>query len=215
MRKAFILCSAALLLLGCEERRYNYPPPTEAPMAPPQPTPRPSPPRVGYVAPTPAAKSVKPLHVALTSQNVGNYMDGEEHDLRIALKGSGIGVARPGDAMTLYLRDDMLFLPNSSNLSPHGTQVLSAIASVTQRYDSTALSVNGYTDTGTPADHAQQVSQDRANAVAQSLIAAGVDKQRIEIHGLGTAHLKVPTGPNFPEARNRRVEIVIRPKMPA
>ena len=214
MRRTLIICSAALLLLSCEERRYTYPPPSESPMAP-QPSPRPSPPRVGYIAPTPAPKSVKPLHVVLTSQNVGGYMDGEEHDLRVALRGSGVGVARPGDAMTLYLRDDMLFLANSSAVSPHGAQVLSAIAAVTQRYDATILSVNGYTDASAPPDRAVVMSQERADAVAQALIASGVDKPRIAVHALGAAHPKVPTGPGISETRNLRVEIVITPKMQA
>jgi outer membrane protein OmpA-like peptidoglycan-associated protein len=218
MRLAAILCSALLALSACagQQPHYSYPPPYEAPVAPPPPSPepRPAPPAPAYVAQTPQVKIVKPLNVGLlTAKNVGGYMDGEEHDMRVALRGSGVGVSRPADTINLFLRSDFIFEPNSTELSPRAAQIIAAIAAVAQKYDSTALIVNGYTDTTGTAGQDITVSQHRADAVAKALVQAGVDSHRIVSHGLGATHLKIPTGANVSEQRNRRVEILITPKM--
>lgn len=211
MRYAILSCAALLVLASCAQPpRYSYPPAYEAPMAPPAPHRSRAP---SYAAPTPP-RSVKPLAMGqLTAKNVGTYMDGEEHDLRADLKGSGVGVTRPGDAITLFLRSDVLFAPNSTNVSPRGMQILAAVAAAVAKYDSTALAVNGYTDTTGAPDRAIQISQERADAVAKALASDGVAAHRIIARGLGATHLKIPTGPNVGEPRNRRVEILITPEM--
>jgi len=210
MRKAFVLC--ALALAACAQpQHYSYPPTYEAPMAPPQPRQTPPP---TYTAPTPPPRSVKPFGVGLlTAKSVGGYIDSEERELRADLRGSGVGVSRPGDAITLLVRDDVLFQRDSTTLSVRGAQIVSAIAAVAGKYDSTVLTVNGYTDTAGPPDRNMQVSQQRADAIAHALAAAGIDAHRISAHGLGATHLKIPTGPDASEPRNRRIEILITPKM--
>jgi outer membrane protein OmpA-like peptidoglycan-associated protein len=212
MRRAILLCSLTLLLAACAEAppHYSYPPPSEAPLAPPPPRPIPAP---SYSAPS-TQRSAKPLGAGiLTAKNVGLYIDNEERELRADLRGSGIGVTRPGDEIALYLRNDIVFAPNSATLTEQSVQILSAIAAVLVKYDSTALTVNGYSDTAGAPDRAIALSQQRANAVAKLLTSAGVDAKRIVARGLGATHLKIPTGPNISEPRNRRVEILITPRM--
>jgi outer membrane protein OmpA-like peptidoglycan-associated protein len=213
MRKTLLFCAVAIALSACAEPKpYSYPPLYEAPLAPPQR--RPPPPSPHYVAPTPVARNVKPLGLGpLTDKNVGLYMDGEEREMRAGLRGSGVGVGRPGDSILLLLRSDVLFARDSTNLSSRGAQILSEIAAVAEKYDSTVITANGYTDTADPPDRDMQVSQERADAVAKALVAAGIDAHRVAAHGLGATHLKIPTGPNKSEPRNRRVEILIAPKM--
>jgi outer membrane protein OmpA-like peptidoglycan-associated protein len=214
MRKIVVLCAWAVA--ACGPTHYSYPPVAEAPMAP-QPEPRPAPPALpSYTAPPPQPKVVKPLAAGtLTAQNVGGYMDNEERQLRADLHGSGVLVSRPGDAITLLIRADVLFAPGATTLSPRALQVLYAIAAVTAKYDSTALTVNGYTDTVGPSDKNMQLSQARADAVAKTLGSAGVDPHRITSYGFGDTRLKIPTGPGKSEPRNRRVDILITPKMKA
>ena len=215
MRKIVVLCASALAMAACGPTHYSYPPAYEAPMAP-QPEPRPAPPP-SYTAPTPPPKVVKPLALGvLTAKNVGGYIDNEERELRADLHGSGVLVSRPGDAITLLMRGDALFTSrDSTTLSAHGSQVLSAVAAVVGKYDSTALTVNGYTDTVGPPDKNLQLSQARADAVAKALSSSGVDAHRITSYGFGDTRLKIPTGPGKSEPRNRRVDILITPKMKA
>ena len=215
MRKIVVLCASVLAIAACGPTHYSYPPAYEAPMAP-QPSPRPNPPLPSYTAPTPQPRTVKPLALGtLTAQNVGGYMDNEERELRADLHGSGVLVSRPGDAITLLIRADVLFAPGSTTLGPRALQVLYAIAAVAAKYDSTALTVNGYTDTVGPSDKNMQLSQARADAVAKALSSAGVDAHRITSYGFGDTRLKIPTGPGKSEPRNRRVDILITPKMKA
>lgn len=210
MRFAAIIVLAALA--ACTEKpHYSYPPAYEAPMAPPQRHAVSAPP---YSALMPPSEGIKPLRIgSLTAKNVGGYMDSEEHEFRTALRGSGTGVARPGDMIVLYLRDDLLFSGNTLALSPRAEQILRAVAVVAAKYDSTLLAINGYTDTAGAPDESMRLSEQRADAVAHALLASGIDTHRIAAHGYGAAHLKIPTGPDMRESRNRRVEIVITPKM--
>lgn len=210
MRREVLAIAALCALAGCAEpAHYTYPPAYQAPMAPPAVHPRPAP---VYVAPQPRA--VKPLHAGLlTARNVEGYMDDEERELRTVLRGSGVGVSRPGDQIGLYLRSDILFESDTAHLSPRADQVLIAIGAILAKYDSTVLTVNGYADTKGPAAQALDLSRARADAVAKALASDGVDAHRIVTNGYGQTHLKIPTPANVSEPRNRRVEIIVMPKM--
>jgi outer membrane protein OmpA-like peptidoglycan-associated protein len=96
------------------------------------------------------------------------------------------------------------------NLTPRATQIVSEAAADSQRVQTTTIDVSGYTDTsGTPA-YNDKLSMRRAQTVAAQLVADGVAKSEIEIHGYGETHLLVPTGPGVREPQNRRVEIVLK-----
>jgi outer membrane protein OmpA-like peptidoglycan-associated protein len=67
--------------------------------------------------------------------------------------------------------------------------------------------VSGYTDTvGTPEDN-QALSQSRADAVADQLVADGVPKSNIYVNAYGEKNLLVSTGPGVREPQNNRVTV--------
>jgi len=135
-------------------------------------------------------------------------MDGMESALRRILKGTP--VARPGDVLSLNLRDDMLF-EKGVGFSDDGRDLLRALAAALRHYDRTTIQVNGYTDTrGTP-DKSLSLSQRRADAVAGALRADGIAAARLTATGFGQTHLKIATGADKSEPRNRRIEIRILP----
>lgn len=69
------------------------------------------------------------------------------------------------------------------------------------------ITVTGYTDTSGPAPYNLQLSQQRAEIVADALVREGVPATEIIAQGRGEENLLVPTGDGVREARNRRVEI--------
>jgi outer membrane protein OmpA-like peptidoglycan-associated protein len=93
------------------------------------------------------------------------------------------------------------------SLTPRALDVVSQAASDSKSQSTTTIQVSGYTDTsGTPV-YNMGLSQRRATAVADQLVADGVPASEIETHAFGETHLLIPTGPGVREPQNRRVEI--------
>lgn len=209
MKRALAFVLPALLLAACESHPprnyYDYPP---APPPPPSGTP--------YSAPTQRVDVRPSSPMPMRSGNAPRatadlYMDRQEADLRKALRGSGFLVARQGDNLSLNLKSDVLFAPNSTTLTAGATEFLTELANTLNYYNRTAVEVDGYTDTSGAPDKNMSVSQRRADAVASVLRSAGVSGSRIRTRGFGETNLKIPTGDNVNESRNRRVEIHITP----
>jgi outer membrane protein OmpA-like peptidoglycan-associated protein len=156
----------------------------------------------------PNVPSAGPLKTAM----VGSYMDAQERDFRVHLRGEGVRVARIGDDLVLQLQDNTLFEGN--DLSGGGRDVLERTAELLRHYDHSAVAVGGYTDTSGSPDQNVAVSQKRARMVADALVSDGVAGPRVGAQGYGATHLKIVTGPNVSEPRNRRIEIrvVARPQ---
>jgi outer membrane protein OmpA-like peptidoglycan-associated protein len=204
MHKSFILLLGAVALAGCQTNQQPVRLDLEAP-APVKTTPsRP------HAPPMPPGK---PGTATLAKADA--YMDRQEADLRQGLRNRGILVARQGDTIVLNLKSDLLFGANSTTVAAQQAVTLRGIANVIRYYDHTAVEVNGYTDTTGAPDKNMTVSQRRADAVAQALMAGGVNPKRITAKGWGETRLKIPTGDNTNEPRNRRVEIRITPVLPA
>ena len=162
----------------------------------------------------PAVRRVPAGPVGVVADNmVGPYMDNQEMDLRRHLR--GVRVARIGDDIVLNLRSDILFRPGSEGISSEAATTIAAVAQMLRRYDRTLIEVNGYTDTSGSADYNLKLSQARAEAVANVLVDDGINPARISPRGYGETHLKIPTGDNVNEPRNRRVEIRILPHVAA
>ena len=70
--------------------------------------------------------------------------------------------------------------------------------------------VIGHTDTVGSTDANDKLSQKRAAAVREILVAAGVPAQKIETAGRGERELLVKSDDEVAEPKNRRVEISVR-----
>lgn len=148
---------------------------------------------------------------AIAGGLVGNYMDNQEAEMRQRLRSRGVRVARVGDDIVLEMRNDILFELNSADLSPEAVSTIGAVADVLRHYDKTLIEVGGYTDTTGSDRYNQDLSQRRAESVANVLADDGVNPARISPRGYGETQLKIPTGDGVNEPRNRRVEIRIVP----
>lgn len=143
----------------------------------------------------------------LVMARVGSYMDALESDLRRHVHGKGITVVRIGDDIAVVIRNDRLFTA-SGGLD--GDDVLEPLGAILDGYIHTAVWVNGFTDTAGAPDTNLAVSQKRARTIADALVHEGVAAQRVTAQGFGEAHLRIETGDGKKEARNRRIEIVLK-----
>lgn len=101
----------------------------------------------------------------------------------------------------------VFFAFDEATLTPEGREVVRQAADEYRRTGQARVSVVGHTDTAGTEAYNLDLSQRRAEAVAQALISDGVPESAIATVGRGESDLLVPTGDGVPEARNRRVEI--------
>ena len=148
---------------------------------------------------------------AIAGGAVGAYMDRQEAELRRQTAGTGVDVIRQGDELLLRMPAGITFAFDSYNVQPQFQSTLNEVAQTLNQYPSTMIDVLGHTDSvGTDA-YNQQLSQQRAQAVANYLVARGVSSARIATRGYGET---MPIATNETEAgraANRRVEIKVVP----
>jgi len=82
---------------------------------------------------------------------------------------------------------------------------------VLKKYDETTVNVLGFTDTTGARSRNEELSQQRAKVVADTLMRNGVPSSRLNTRGMGETNLKIATADGVNEARNRRVEILLEP----
>ncbi|CUK13450.1 OmpA family protein [Shimia thalassica] len=141
---------------------------------------------------------------------IGNDLDKQEAELRKELDG-GISIENTGDRLIVVMPQDLLFASDSAVVSASLSDDLAAVARNLQKYPSSTVQVLGHTDNTGSAAHNQQLSEQRANSVADKLMEGGVAFERIQTIGRGEDQ---PVASNLSEegkAQNRRVEIVILP----
>ena len=145
----------------------------------------------------------------LTIARIGSYMDGLESELRRHLHGDGIIIARMGDTITVILRNDKLFAHDGTL---DADDVLEPLGAVLGGYYHTSVAVDGFTDTVGDPERNLVLSQKRAMLIADALSHEGVARQRLTATGFGETHLRVATGDDMKELRNRRIEILLKAK---
>lgn len=113
------------------------------------------------------------------------------------------------DAIKLVLGNSVLFKTGSYNLSPEADAALAKIAYNLGQFPNTDVTIVGYTDnTGTEAIN-QKLSLERADAVMDYLINAGVPSSRLKAEGDGWNDPVASNATAEGRAQNRRVEIYI------
>lgn len=141
---------------------------------------------------------------------VGYSLDKQEADLRRVMD-SRVVITNTGDRLIVTLPQDILFATNSTAVQPTLQGDLAALAQNVQIYQNSTLQIVGHTDSDGDAAYNQQLSEGRAQAVANVLVGNGVPSSRIQTFGRGESQ---PIASNLTpqgKAQNRRVEIVILP----
>lgn len=106
--------------------------------------------------------------------------------------------------VALYINFDT----NKATIKPESKPTINQIIVLLKDNPSLKVSVEGHTDnTGNPAKN-KTLSQERAQSVANALVAAGIDKNRLSAAGWGQEKPVADNRTDEGKAKNRRVEIV-------
>ncbi len=141
---------------------------------------------------------------------IGYDLDQQEAELRRDLN-SNVTITNTGDRLIVSFPEAILFASGSFAVRPGLSGDMGDLAGSLQRYPNSTVQIVGHTDSDGDAAFNQQLSERRANAVADVLMRQGVPFNRIQTFGRGESQ---PIATNLtPEgkAQNRRVEIVILP----
>jgi len=101
------------------------------------------------------------------------------------------------------------FASDGSALTPAAEQTLNQVADKLKACPGVQVSINGYTDNNGNDVINNPLSTNRADAVADYLIARGVTRDHLTAKGLGSANPVADNDSPDGQARNRRVEIVV------
>lgn len=146
---------------------------------------------------------------------IGDQFDDQIKELDEQTAGSGVDVEEVGDqdAILVRLPDGVTFASGSASINPGFYGTLDSVSESLIKYPNSLIDVYGFTDTTGSDALNQNLSEQRARAVADYLAARGVARSRIATQGYGERYeyLRVKTGDNINEPLNRRVEIKITP----
>lgn len=110
----------------------------------------------------------------------------------------------------LSIPSQVLFAVDESTLLPEAEARLDDIVEVLEFYPDAPVEIVGHTDSDGAADHNQDLSERRAQAVADYVTAAGVDASRLTVAGRGETDPVASNDTAEGKQQNRRVEILIR-----
>lgn len=104
----------------------------------------------------------------------------------------------------------LYFMFDSNNLTIESNKQIDEIIQTIKDRDSQDILVIGHTDRAGNPDYNLALSMQRASAVRDLFVIRGVKSEFIQISSHGEGNPLIPTDDNVTEARNRRVEVLVR-----
>jgi outer membrane protein OmpA-like peptidoglycan-associated protein len=104
---------------------------------------------------------------------------------------------------------DVLFATDRAELNANGMATVRKLAEVMMQNPDRTVLVEGFTDSTGSHAHNQDLSERRAQSVAQALTSLGVERQRVATRGYGEAYPVASNDSASNRQLNRRVEIVL------
>jgi outer membrane protein OmpA-like peptidoglycan-associated protein len=108
------------------------------------------------------------------------------------------------------LRYLLYFELGSDTLTPESKVEVLAVVDAVRNRVAPDVSVIGHTDTIGPRPRNAALGLERASLIRDHLLETGLDRSLVEVASHGESDLLVPTADNVVEARNRRVEVIVR-----
>jgi outer membrane protein OmpA-like peptidoglycan-associated protein len=111
--------------------------------------------------------------------------------------------------LVLVLPESVWANARASQLAPAANAKLEPLAALLANNPDYQITIESYTDNRGDEASLQQLTQERAQALAQAFVAAGVDGARIQASGMGVANPVAPNTKAQGRLRNRRTEITL------
>lgn len=138
---------------------------------------------------------------------IGRHMDKQAEELKNDLKGAT--VERVGEGIIITFDSGLLFETNSAGLQNETKSNLDALSKTLNKYDDTAVLIEGHTDNTGEAGYNQSLSVRRASSVESYLSTKGVQSARITTKGYGESQPLATNENEMGRSKNRRVEVAI------
>jgi outer membrane protein OmpA-like peptidoglycan-associated protein len=143
---------------------------------------------------------------AALSRKEAQLAEAAAADLRGTLQSLHPTRGAHGMQMTL---DDIAFAPGRASLRPEARSNLDKVIAFVNQDPGKSIHIEGHTDASGSANANQLLSQKRADAVRDALIAGGVDGKRITAIGRGGGQPVASNDSEDGRARNRRVDVIL------
>ncbi len=127
-------------------------------------------------------------------------------------KSPGRGFFEKKEKGEVYVLDKVFFAPDSPELEKRSFDELDKLVDFLKEHPTMKVRINGHTDIGKEngsLEFLQQLSDNRAKAVAEYLVSKGVNKNNISWQGFGNRKPVAGNDTEAGKAQNRRVEVEI------
>jgi outer membrane protein OmpA-like peptidoglycan-associated protein len=138
---------------------------------------------------------------------IGRQMDKQAEELQRDLEGAS--VERVGEGIIVTFDSGFIFDLNSFALNQSTMENLNELATVLNKYENTDLRIEGHTDSSGGDQYNQNLSEKRAEAVEDYLIAQNVKSSRLTSIGYGEKQPIADNETDDGRQINRRVEVGI------
>ena len=138
---------------------------------------------------------------------IGHQMDQQAKELKQNIPGAV--VERVGEGLQVTFESGLLFDYDSDVLRAPARENLSSLAASLDKYPGTDLLIVGHTDAQGSDSYNMTLSERRAAAAANYLVAQGVSRERLRSTGRGESEPVASNDTETDRQKNRRVEVAI------
>jgi outer membrane protein OmpA-like peptidoglycan-associated protein len=138
---------------------------------------------------------------------IGRQMDKQAEEIQQAVPEAK--VERVGEGIVIEFNSKILFNFDKANLTLEAQNHLNSLVTVLNNYRDTDIELQGHTDSKGSVAYNQNLSEERATAVANYLTNKGISAYRCTIRGFGESQPKYSNQTADGLAQNRRVEFLI------
>ena len=149
--------------------------------------------------------------VGASAAGYGYYADKQEAKLRASMANTGVEVQRQGDQIKLIMPGNITFATDSANIASSFYQPLNNLAGSLKEFNQNQIEIVGYTDSTGSRQHNMDLSQRRAQSVANYLTSQGVSATNLSARGAGPDNPIASNADVNGRAQNRRVEVNLGP----